>query len=423
MERGSKDKAYLTVNILLFLAPFALLKREYAEAINKCLYRETWYQKHNIVKDIIEHTVFVYWDGVYLSNVVMYIVAAVSVLFGIGGLIVLTEKYLTIYQKMMKGVERFERGELVINGLTKGSKRPVEIRVYLCDGLRTPITIGIVHGKIILPAVAWEDKKLEDILRHELTHVRAKDNLVKVILVFVVFLNFYNPLVYYLLYRWNLAAEMYCDYKVTENKGLRETGSYIKLLIDFAENQKTGTMPIAGLNMSEKQLKERVENMKRLKKTGKKYGKMSRAAGVIITAAAIFVSSLTVYAYEERQIQYCDTESYEKVASFYLYSDSERDGQTALDTKYDAYEEYANDNNVIFFVSETGEVHYDVYTVADQLYIACSHTYSSGTAAKHVKDGKGGCKMEYYDGKWCTKCGHIVYGDFVKASVYAVCPH
>ena len=71
MERGSKDKAYLTVNILLFLAPFALLKREYAEVINKCLYRETWYQKYNVVKDIIEHTVFVYRDGVYLSNVVM----------------------------------------------------------------------------------------------------------------------------------------------------------------------------------------------------------------------------------------------------------------------------------------------------------------------------------------------------------------
>ena len=52
----------------------------------------------------------------------------------------------------------------------------------MCDGLRTPITIGIVHGKMILSAVAWEDKKMEDILRHELNHVRAKDNLVKVIL-------------------------------------------------------------------------------------------------------------------------------------------------------------------------------------------------------------------------------------------------
>ncbi len=46
-------KVYLTVNILLFLVPFARFKTEYAELINKCLQCETWYQGHNVVKDMI----------------------------------------------------------------------------------------------------------------------------------------------------------------------------------------------------------------------------------------------------------------------------------------------------------------------------------------------------------------------------------
>lgn len=215
---------------------------------------------------------------------------------------------------------------------------------------------------------------------------------------------------------------MYCDEKVVANKSLRETGDYIKFLIDFSENQEVGTMPIVGLNLNEKQLKERIENMKRMKKTGKKFGKMSKLAGGVIIAIAVFVSSLTVYAYEERQIQYFDR-PYEKVESSYLYSDWEQDGRIELDIKYDAYEKYVNADNVLFFVSEAGEVHYDVHTEADQMYKACSHTYSSGTIANHIKDGKGGCKMDYYEGKWCTRCGHTVYGDFIKSSVYAVCPH
>lgn len=193
-------KVYLTVNILLFLVPFAWIKTEYAEVINQYLGFETWYQKHNVVKNMIEYTVFVYQNGVYMSNMLIYIIVFISVLFGVGGIVIRIKKYLNVYQKMMKGVERFEQGEFLISELTKGSKRPEKNKVYLCAGLRTPITIGIVHGKIILPAVAWEENRLENALHHELVHVRAKDNFVKVILTFVVFLNFYNPFVYYLLY-------------------------------------------------------------------------------------------------------------------------------------------------------------------------------------------------------------------------------
>ncbi len=61
-----------------------------------------------------------------------------------------------------------------------------------------------------------------------------------------------------------------------------------------------------------------------MKKMGKKFGKMSKLEGGIIIALAVFASSLTVYVYVERQVQYMDR-PYERVESSYLYSDWEQD--------------------------------------------------------------------------------------------------
>ena len=74
-------------------------------------------------------------------------------------------------------------------------------------------------------------------------------------------------------------------------------------------------------------------------------------------------------------------------------------------------------------MSEEGEVYYDVHTDANQMYRACSHTYVSGTVVNHEKGGKGGCKMDYYAGQRCTKCGHVLYGDHIRTLIYDVCPH
>lgn len=409
-------KIYLTITIALFAVPFGYFKKEYTAWLNQHLGVMAWYQESEVVKNMTNFTIFVYQDGVYASSIFLYMIALASVLLGVGGLTVLIRKYNTVYLNLMKGVVRFERGEIVLNELTEK-----KVSVYLCAGIKTPITIGIIRRKMILPDVKWEEGRLKDVLCHELVHVKVMDNLAKVILFLVVVLNFYNPLVYYLMYRWNLTAEMYCDDRVIRQKSTQERKEYAELIIDFAEMEGNTSLPIAGLSISQKQIKERIKNMK---KTGRTYGKISKIAGLLLIAVTIFTSSLTVYAYEKQQVKHCD-EPYERVEDVYLYSNWEQDGRTELDLKYETYEQYINADNVIFFISETGEVYYDVHSESYQndVYKVCDHTYESGTIAKHVKYSDGGCKMDYYDGKWCTKCGDVVWGDFIKSSIYATCPH
>lgn len=394
------------------------------EVLSRYFGHEAWFQKNDAIQNMIHYTVFVYPSGVYVSNAPTYLLIFVSILFGTGGLAIFMKRYLTVYRQIMKGVERYEQGETVVKWLEKERKRPVNAKVYLCAGLKSPITIGLLHGSIILPRNAWKQNRLGDVLRHELGHIRAKDNIMKVILAVVVLLNFYNPLVYYLLYRWSMTAELYCDNQVIADKSIEETGEYILFLIHTAEIQGGGKMPITGLNMSRKQLKERIAYMKRMKKTGNKYGIMSKAMGMLILAAAVFASSLTVCAYEERHIWYLDT-PYEEVEDCIWYDNWEDAIGFDPNAKYDSYEKYIIADNIVVFISDDEKVYYDTNTMEQeyQAHRACSHTYVSGTVMKHAKDGKGGCKMDYYDGQRCTKCGHVVYGDFIKAVVYAVCPH
>lgn len=92
------------------------------------------------------------------------------------------------------------------------------VKVYRCSELDVPVATGLLFGKIVLPDVKFREDRLKDVLNHELTHIKVKDNLVKMLLLAVVILNFYNPLVYFLWKRWNIIAEMYCDETVLLEK-------------------------------------------------------------------------------------------------------------------------------------------------------------------------------------------------------------
>ena len=73
------------------------------------------------------------------------------------------------------------------------------------------------------------------------------------------------------------------------------------------------------------------------------------------------------------------------------------------------------------FVTETGEI-YEVQ-LQEQVNPACNHVFQSGTFSKHLLESDGGCTIEYYERKRCSKCGYFVRGDFIKEVSYAKCPH
>ena len=77
------------------------------------------------------------------------------------------------------------------------------------------------------------------------------------------------------------------------------------MVVDFATGKYKEKLPVMGLgkNTNEKQLRERITNMKKPEKI---YGTISKVMGTVLIAAAVFASSLTAAAYQPRVVMQFD---------------------------------------------------------------------------------------------------------------------
>ena len=89
--------------------------------------------------------------------------------------------------------------------LTRKLKRITEIRTYPLPGIgnveyrispemNTPYTLGFVKPFIVAPAEFPNSKLSEMILRHEYSHLRRRDSIVKLICLLAICLHCFNPL-------------------------------------------------------------------------------------------------------------------------------------------------------------------------------------------------------------------------------------
>lgn len=416
-------KIYLTVTIFLFIIPFPYIGifQNTVGWLNSYLQSERLKQEGSLFYNESGNTIIKFNNAVYAYNWQLYIIISACLLLSTYFLVKLIIKYARIYKSLKNISEKCEMADTDLNALCQRIKAPKNVKVYSCDRLGTPLTIGIMRGRIILPNTNWENGRLEDALHHELVHIKSKDNLIKLILLIAVIVNLYNPFVYYLWHKWNLIAEMYCDDKVIEHKSGQEIKNYAKLIIDFAEGNQNVKLPVTGLSIDEKQLKERIMNMKR---TRKNYGVISKVIGTaIIIFAVLASSSLSVLAYTPRSIV-CLDEDYEggEIETMVIIGSDVYPNE--LDMRLKSYEKYISHDDMTIFVDDEGNAYYDMDSgKTSQTYAGCSHTYDEVTITKHVKNSGSSCTVDYYNGKRCSKCGNVIYGSHIAAHSYVVCPH
>jgi|GEM_PF-3123796 len=92
-----------------------------------------------------------------------------------------------------------------------GVKRTVRLGVsHICN---SPMTYGILRPTIILPSRAYysETSLLENVLVHELSHIRRADSLIYMFSYLLAALNWFNPSVWYCLRNLDMESEYACD--------------------------------------------------------------------------------------------------------------------------------------------------------------------------------------------------------------------
>jgi len=112
--------------------------------------------------------------------------------------------------------------------------RRYRLLVLVCPAVRTPVTVGCLRSRILLPVdwSDWSDSKREAALAHELAHVERRDALFAALAALNQCLYWFHPLAWLLPRRLAWHSEQACDDRAITLTGARIP--YARHLLEFA---------------------------------------------------------------------------------------------------------------------------------------------------------------------------------------------
>lgn len=162
------------------------------------------------------------------------------------------------------------------------------VRLLLCDQIHSPMSFGIAHPTVILPAAAknWNESTLEDVFLHELSHIKRLDWPTMLFCHLLVSMFWINPLVWFAMKRLNEAAEQACDSTVIAYNKNGE--NYAEDLLRLARSSRGERAPmLAQLMFEQHSLSNRIRNILEGSKMPSKLSKTFLSAIFVFTSVSI----------------------------------------------------------------------------------------------------------------------------------------
>lgn len=158
--------------------------------------------------------------------------------------------------------------------------------------ISTPLLMGLIRTRLLMPQIDFNDEELELVLRHELTHYRNRDLWIKFATMLACAIHWFNPCIYLLSNSLDHFLEMSCDADVVKKMDRaqrRVYGTTILNILDRAAFKQPRVY--AAFSSNKKAMKGRLSTMLNEKKQTKKAVVISALILVIICAAGIGVSA------------------------------------------------------------------------------------------------------------------------------------
>lgn len=130
--------------------------------------------------------------------------------------------------------------------------------IFECENIATPFVLGIINPKIYLP-IGLSDTEKSYILRHEETHIKRFDYIIKPFAFLVLCIHWFNPLVWLSFVLMSRDMEMSCDEQVIKELGTDIKKDYSASLLSLAVSRRL----ISGnpLAFGETGVKGRIKNV------------------------------------------------------------------------------------------------------------------------------------------------------------------
>ncbi|MEN3004875.1 M56 family metallopeptidase [Dehalobacterium formicoaceticum] len=153
--------------------------------------------------------------------------------------------------------------------------------VFESEKIAAPFVLGIIRPRIYLPLGLSETEK-SFILKHEQTHIRRFDYIIKPFAFLVLCIHWFNPIVWISFVLMSRDMEMSCDEQVIKELGTEIKKDYSASLLSLAVNR--GMISGSPLSFGETGVKGRITNVLNYR----------RPALWVIVAAIILVAAMVI---------------------------------------------------------------------------------------------------------------------------------
>lgn len=117
-----------------------------------------------------------------------------------------------------------------------GIRRAVPLAV--CAAVDSPMAVGLLRPRLLLPREDCGEEELSFILRHELTHIRRRDLWYKLALLLAQTVHWFNPLVWLMVRQAEADIELTCDDAVMAGREDTDRRAYSETLLRSLHRQK-----------------------------------------------------------------------------------------------------------------------------------------------------------------------------------------
>lgn len=411
----------LKLAVLFYLVPLAVLRDIYRLLFRGVISRLREMRVPQIRQ--MNNLYFTYEDAFYISDTlqIKLLCLCVWLIVAWGILVYQLLKYHKCQKRLeqCRDVQVLSEDERYLESCCKslGISRTVLLCPYELEK-NCNFTVGVTKPLIIYDPTN-EERERQQILRHELVHIKHWDMLWAILMWAVICVHWFNPLVWIMKRKYVHVREMACDDEVLKDCTVQERGQYAQLI--FRQMCEGGDTKYGmTLSVKGKMCKERVENVMKMNK--KKLG----VAGVFGMVAMVMLNTLTVFAYPEvSKFDMSDSvvkpNMEEVVSAEWTFVPEECAEEYLYPVEYnmEILSEYQ-------FVDEKG----NIYELSEAQFngenverVICNHNYEKGYSQMHVKLTNGGCIVYTYESERCTLCGDVKNTEQVSKMEYVKCPH
>lgn len=142
-----------------------------------------------------------------------------------------------------------------------GMKKVLPVRI-MQETHGSPMLFGYFHTVLLLPNITYDRSELDLIMRHELTHYKAKDLWYKLFLVTICDIYWFNPIFRLMKNMAFRDVEYVCDEKTTKDMDLNALRSYSNTILKtMSGGRRESAAFTTQFAETKKNMKQRIENI------------------------------------------------------------------------------------------------------------------------------------------------------------------